>query len=119
MSHPPNLLELELSRRLAARLVIDEQQHKVYYLGQELQLQERSRELLIALAEKPNEVRRRDTLERIVWGSTIVEPGQLDTQIAQLRRELSRALVRTIPTIGFALAESPDQVITLEGERTA
>src|SRR5262245_53870544 len=74
--------------------------------GKPVRLGSRALEILIALAERPNELVRKEDLIARVWPDTFVEEGNLRVHIATLRRALGdgqggRRYVTNIPGRGY------------------
>jgi predicted ATPase/DNA-binding winged helix-turn-helix (wHTH) protein len=81
--------QLQISER---RLLMD---------GKPVPLQPRALDLLTALAERPGQLMRRQTLLDRVWADRVVEEGNLNVQINALRRRLGSEVIATVPGYGY------------------
>lgn len=81
-------------------------QHREARLGGEaLQLGARAFDVLRLLHENAGEVVSKQALLDGVWGGLTVEEGNLTVQISSLRRALGTDMIRTVPGVGYMLAQ--------------
>jgi DNA-binding response OmpR family regulator len=86
---------------------------RVYRAGMEIQLRPRAFDLLVALADRPDEVVTRATLLAEVWGyGDDVETRTVDWHISELRRELGddaaeSNLIETVRSVGYRFCLQP------------
>lgn len=71
--------------------------------GRQLELGARAFDLLLALVENAGRLVSKTTLIERVWPSVIVEENNLPAQVANLRRTLGAAAIRTVPGFGYRL----------------
>ena len=74
--------------------------------GKELDLRHQSREVLMALAQVPNEIVSQDALIEEVWQGRSVTPDSVAQCIAEIRRVLKdhdKRIVETVPRMGYRL----------------
>lgn len=74
--------------------------------GKELDLRHQSREVLMALAQVPNEIVSPDALIEEVWQGRSVTPDSVAQCIAEIRRVLKdhdKRIVETVPRMGYRL----------------
>lgn len=93
---PSGRFELQPTER---RLLVD---------GQPANLGARAFDLLLELAARPGELRTKNELIEAVWSGTVVEEGNLATQISALRKILGSELIATIPGRGYRFATRLD-----------
>lgn len=88
---------------LGAEVVVDVGARRVTRAGERVHLTATEFDLLARLAERPGEVVPRARLLRDVWDLPAdVSSRTLDTHIAELRRKLGAAVVRTVHGVGYA-----------------
>lgn len=74
--------------------------------GKELDLRHQSREVLMALAQMPNEIVSQDALIEEVWQGRSVTPDSVAQCIAEIRRVIKdhdKRIVETVPRMGYRL----------------
>ncbi|UQA54747.1 response regulator [Polyangium aurulentum] len=100
-------------RRAAAfgALRIDEEAHRVWVDGREIELTLLEFKLLVALYENKERVQSRSALLDGVWGLDVgITTRTVDTHVKRLRDKLGRAgdYVQTVRGIGYRFADSPE-----------
>ena len=68
-----------------------------------LQLPPKAVDLLLVLVQKGGQVLSTEDLLTSVWSDCIVEPSNLHTQIASLRRAIGKEIIKTVPKRGYQL----------------
>src|ERR1051326_1405224 len=66
-----------------------------------LQLAPRAVDLLLVLVKHAGQVLSTDDLLKSVWADCVVEPSNLHTQIASLRRAIGKEIIKTVPKRGY------------------
>ena len=90
-------------------LEIDPASRRVWRAGEEVGLTRTEFDLLVALAERPGEVRSRDWLLSRVWGYRDASGARtVDSHIRAVRRKLGSETIRTVHGVGYSL-EVPDR----------
>lgn len=90
-------------------LEIDPASRRVRRAGDEVGLTRTEFDLLVALAERPGEVRSRDWLLSRVWGYRDASGARtVDSHVRAVRRKLGSETIRTVHGVGYAL-EVPDR----------
>jgi len=90
-------------------LEIDPASRRVRRAGDEIVLTRTEFDLLVALAERPGEVRSRDWLLSRVWGYRDASGARtVDSHVRAVRRKLGSETIRTVHGVGYAL-EVPDR----------
>jgi two-component system phosphate regulon response regulator PhoB len=91
-------------------LRIDRAAHRVWVLGEEIELTALEFRLLTTLADRKNRVQTRAMLLDDVWGIKVdVATRTVDTHVKRLREKLGAAgeYVETVRGVGYRFAESP------------
>jgi DNA-binding response OmpR family regulator len=89
--------------QLGTGVVVDVGARRVTRAGERVHLTATEFDLLARLAERPGEVVPRARLLRDVWDLPAdVSSRTLDTHVAELRRKLGAAVVRTVHGVGYA-----------------
>jgi len=104
-------------RKKTPVLVVDEKRPGEILLdGARIRLQEKQYRLICVLSALPGECIPYETIYKMVWGETIVEPNQMHFQKRKLIESIMAHLpdraqvVTTVPKRGFMLNLTPDQV---------
>jgi len=72
--------------------------------GREVELTRREFDLLAALMQQPNRVRRREELLQLVWGTTFLNEKTVDVHVASLRRKLGESVqIAALRGVGYRL----------------
>jgi two-component system, OmpR family, phosphate regulon response regulator PhoB len=94
-------------------LSIDEDAHRVWVDGKEIELTLLEFKLLVALYEHRDRVQTRSALLDGVWGVDVnITTRTVDTHVKRLRDKLGAAgdYVQTVRGIGYRFADSPDEL---------
>lgn len=94
-------------------LRIDEEAHRVWVEGREVELTLLEFKLLVTLYENRQRVQSRGALLEVVWGIDVdITTRTVDTHVKRLRDKLGRAgdYVQTVRGIGYRFADSPEPV---------
>jgi TolB-like protein/DNA-binding winged helix-turn-helix (wHTH) protein len=99
------------------RIVVEPARRRLLVDGEPAKIGARAFDLLMALIERRDRVVSKDELLDLVWPNVTVEEGNLQVQIAALRRLLGADAIATIPGRGyqFVAPEAPQS----PGERPA
>jgi DNA-binding winged helix-turn-helix (wHTH) protein/TolB-like protein/Tfp pilus assembly protein PilF len=92
---------------------LDAATHLLWRDGEVVPLTPRATELLFAMVEKPGDLIGREELLDRVWNDAIVEEGNLNFTISNLRKALGpagRSLIKTIPRRGYRFTANVNQV---------
>ena len=93
-------------------LRIDNEAHRVWVAGQEVELTALEFKLLVTLLERKNRVQSRTVLLSDVWGiEADITTRTVDTHVKRLREKLGEAgdYIETVRGVGYRFAESPAQ----------
>ncbi len=102
-------VSIENSVLRCGRLALDEDQHKVFYSDEEIELSPTEFKLLQELMRNKGRVLTKSTLLRDVWEIDFeTETSVLDTYISYLRKKLNRdeiEFIRTVRGVGYQIVE--------------
>ena len=86
----------------AGDLVINREEYKIVYQGQEIILPRKEFELISLLASKPNKVFEREEILSRVWGNEVVVGGRtIDVHIRKLREKIGDQHFKTVKGVGY------------------
>ncbi|SFC85949.1 response regulator transcription factor [Algibacter pectinivorans] len=99
--------EVEVADTLkVGSLVINRDEYKIIFKGEELILPRKEFELLSLLASKPGKVFKRDEILDSVWGNEVVVGGRtIDVHIRKLREKLGDKSFKTIKGVGYKFVD--------------
>lgn len=92
-------------------LKVDRAAHRVWVVGQELELTALEFKLLLTLHDRKNRVQTRSALLNDVWGiEADITTRTVDTHIKRLREKLGAAgnYIETVRGVGYRFTESPE-----------
>ncbi|OGG99205.1 MAG: DNA-binding response regulator [Candidatus Lambdaproteobacteria bacterium RIFOXYD1_FULL_56_27] len=87
-------------------LLLNQEEHKVYALGQEVTLTNKEFELLSLFLKKPKKVFHRNQLLNSIWGyDSETYTRTVDAHVSSLRKKLGEPgkMIRSIPKVGYGL----------------
>lgn len=87
-------------------LTLNQEEHKVYALGQEITLTNKEFELLSLFLKKPKKVFHRNQLLNSIWGyDSETYTRTVDAHVSSLRKKLGEPgkMIRSIPKVGYGL----------------
>ena len=83
-------------------LVVDREEYKIIYNGNEKILPRKEFELLSLLASKPNKVFKREVILDSVWGNEVIVGGRtIDVHIRKLREKIGNRHFVTVKGVGY------------------
>jgi two-component system alkaline phosphatase synthesis response regulator PhoP len=86
----------------AGDLIINREEYKIIYAGEEKILPRKEFELLALLASKPNKVFEREIILNLVWGNEVIVGGRtIDVHIRKLREKIGHNHFKTIKGVGY------------------
>jgi two-component system alkaline phosphatase synthesis response regulator PhoP len=86
----------------AGDLVINREEYKIIYAGDEMILPRKEFELLALLASKPSKVFEREVILDLVWGNEVIVGGRtIDVHIRKLREKIGDNHFKTIKGVGY------------------
>jgi DNA-binding winged helix-turn-helix (wHTH) protein len=83
------------------RIVVEPARRRLLIDGETAKIGARAFDLLMALIERRHRVVSKDELLDLVWPNVTVEEGNLQVQIATLRRLLGAEAITTVPGRGY------------------
>jgi DNA-binding winged helix-turn-helix (wHTH) protein len=99
-------------------IVVEPARRRLFIDGEPAKIGARAFDLLMALIERRDRVVSKDELLDLVWPNVTVEEGNLQVQIATLRRLLGAEAITTIPGRGYRFV-APGEVRQTSDERPA
>jgi len=86
----------------AGDLIINREEYKIVYKGQEIMLPRKEFELISLLASKPNKVFGREEILDRVWGNEVIVGGRtIDVHIRKLREKVGDQHFKTVKGVGY------------------
>ena len=86
----------------AGSLVVNREEYKIIYEGDEKILPRKEFELLSLLASKPNKVFEREVILDRVWGNEVIVGGRtIDVHIRKLREKIGARHLKTVKGVGY------------------
>ena len=86
----------------AGSLVVNREEYKIIYEGDEKILPRKEFELLSLLASKPNKVFEREVILDRVWGNEVIVGGRtIDVHIRKLREKIGDRHFKTVKGVGY------------------
>lgn len=86
----------------AGSLIINREEYKIMYEGDEKILPRKEFELLTLLASKPNKVFEREVILDRVWGNEVIVGGRtIDVHIRKLREKIGNRHFKTVKGVGY------------------
>ena len=86
----------------AGSLVVNREEYKIIYEGDEKILPRKEFELLSLLASKPNKVFEREDILNSVWGNEVIVGGRtIDVHIRKLREKIGARHFKTVKGVGY------------------
>ena len=86
----------------AGSLVVNREEYKIIYEGDEKILPRKEFELLSLLASKPNKVFEREVILDRVWGNGVIVGGRtIDVHIRKLREKIGDRHFKTVKGVGY------------------
>ena len=83
-------------------LVVNREEYKIIYNGEEKILPRKEFELLSLLASKPNKVFEREVILDRVWGNEVIVGGRtIDVHIRKLREKIGDQHFKTVKGVGY------------------
>ena len=83
-------------------LVVNREEYKIIYKGEEKILPRKEFELLSLLASKPNKVFEREVILDRVWGNEVIVGGRtIDVHIRKLREKIGDRHFKTVKGVGY------------------
>ena len=83
-------------------LVVNREEYKIIYNGEEKILPRKEFELLSLLASKPNKVFEREVILDLVWGNEVIVGGRtIDVHIRNLREKIGDQHFKTVKGVGY------------------
>lgn len=83
-------------------LLVNREEYKIVYNGEEKILPRKEFELLYLLASKPNKVFERDVILDRVWGNEVIVGGRtIDVHIRKLREKIGDHHFKTVKGVGY------------------
>ena len=83
-------------------LVVNREEYKIVYNGEEKILPRKEFELLSLLASKPNKVFEREVILDRVWGNEVIVGGRtIDVHIRKLREKIGDQNFKTVKGVGY------------------
>ena len=87
-------------------LVINREEYKISYKGEEIILPRKEFELLSLLATKPGKVFKREEILDKVWGNEVVVGGRtIDVHIRKLREKIGDKSFKTVKGVGYKFVD--------------
>ncbi|MEY8849989.1 response regulator transcription factor [Psychroserpens sp. XS_ASV72] len=87
-------------------LVINREEYKIAYKGEEIILPRKEFELLSLLATKPGKVFKREEILDKVWGNEVVVGGRtIDVHIRKLREKIGDKSFKTVKGVGYKFVD--------------
>ncbi|MGJ8591878.1 MAG: response regulator transcription factor [Aquaticitalea sp.] len=87
-------------------LIINREEYKISYKGQEIILPRKEFELLSLLATKPGKVFKREEILDKVWGNEVVVGGRtIDVHIRKLREKIGDKSFKTVKGVGYKFVD--------------
>lgn len=87
-------------------ILINYEQYKIIYKGNEMVLPRKEFELLSLLTSQPGKVFKRDEILNNVWGNDVIVGGRtIDVHIRKLREKLGDNHFKTIKGVGYKFVE--------------
>ncbi|GIR81779.1 MAG: hypothetical protein CM15mP83_5050 [Flavobacteriaceae bacterium] len=86
----------------AGSLIVNREEYKIMYEGDEKILPRKEFELLTLLASKPNKVFEREVILDRVWGNEVIVGGRtIDVHIRKLREKIGDRHFKTVKGVGY------------------
>lgn len=86
----------------AGSLIVNREEYKIIYEGDEKILPRKEFELLSLLASKPNKVFEREVILDRVWGNEVIVGGRtIDVHIRKLREKIGDRHFKTVKGVGY------------------
>lgn len=86
----------------AGDLIINREEYKIIYKGEDILLPRKEFELLSLLASKPQKVFEREEILNRVWGNEVVVGGRtIDVHIRKLREKIGDKHFKTVKGVGY------------------
>ncbi|NNK87509.1 MAG: response regulator transcription factor [Flavobacteriaceae bacterium] len=83
-------------------LIIDRDEYKIVFKGEEIVLPRKEFELLSLLTSKPGKVFKREEILDKVWGNEVVVGGRtIDVHIRKLREKIGNKSFKTVKGVGY------------------
>ena len=87
-------------------LVINREEYKIVYKGEEIVLPRKEFELLSLLTTKPGKVFKREEILDKVWGNEVVVGGRtIDVHIRKLREKIGDKSFKTVKGVGYKFVD--------------
>lgn len=87
-------------------LIINREEYKIAYRGEEIILPRKEFELLSLLATKPGKVFKREEILDKVWGNEVVVGGRtIDVHIRKLREKIGDKSFKTVKGVGYKFVD--------------
>ena len=87
-------------------LIINREEYKISYKGEEIILPRKEFELLSLLATKPGKVFKREEILDKVWGNEVVVGGRtIDVHIRKLREKIGDKSFKTVKGVGYKFVD--------------